>query len=303
MSPLLNSNSAPDIVVKQDVDKQWPLQVHETFVAFVLYWLLFVANDAKAAWRTFRHAASKDWAFTVENIRNLILEYETDGEAQFIPRRGMLLPLREQVKKGGHALRSYTERFTAADDNIEHKPGEALRVLSTSDVRYKRALMWLQRTYIVEQWPAYDPTSDRDEDLPIDLDHIVPQSVFSFDWRNKDRFLEGDAISDNFRWRRSTVGNSLGNFRWLAASDNRKRGKGEYEPLPGNGDLVSNPGDSNSIIVDLLTQPWSKNNIATFQRIIDLRTVELYEKILTESGIENILPPLPDLSTAESATK
>ena len=39
-----------------------------------------------------------------------------------------------------------------------------------------------------------------------------------------------------------------------------------------------------------IPQPWTKDKIATFQRLIDLRTLELYRTILTESGIENILP-------------
>jgi hypothetical protein len=155
------------------------------------------------------------------------------------------------VKCGGHRLRSWAERFTAADGDGESKPGEALRMLPTNRKLMERALMWFQRSYIAEEFPDYDPTSDRDEDLPIDLDHIVPYDAFGFDWRYRASRLkepEEKNISDNFRWGRGIVGNSLGNFRWLAASENRGRGKGAYEPIENNADLVTNPGEWNSII-------------------------------------------------------
>jgi hypothetical protein len=204
-----------------------------------------------------------------------------------MPRREVLSSLREEVKQGNYQLRPWAERFTAVDREGECKPGEALRVLSTNHELVKRALMWLQRTYIAEKFPDYDPTSDRDEDLPIDLDHIVPYDVFGFDWRNRGSRLQEDCISDNFYRQRGTVGNSLGNFRWLATSDNRSRGKGAY--VPNDADLLPNPDDWNKII----QQKWSRDDIATFQRLIDIRTLELYEKLLVESDIENILPPMP----------
>ena len=151
--------------------------------------------------------------------------------------------------------------------------------------------MWLQRAYISEKFPYCDPTSDRDDDLPIDLDHIVPYDVFGFDWRYSDRRLQEEGVTDNFRWQRGTVGNSLGNFRWLAASDNRSRGKGAYVSLGNGADLVPNPDDWNRIIPeDTDKQNWSTEDIATFQRLIDLRTLDLYETLLKNSGIEKILP-------------
>ena len=89
------------------------------------------------------------------------------------------------------------------------------------------------------------PTSDRDEDLPIDLDHIVPVIIFGFDWRYCESRLDSKKYpflkSDNFRWGRGVLGNSLGNFRWVDASDNRSRGKGAFVALDSQGDLVENP--------------------------------------------------------------
>jgi hypothetical protein len=59
--------------------------------------------------------------------------------------------------------------------------------------------------------------------------------------------------------------------------------------LPDNGNLVSNPTEWEKLTSK--DQPWSKEDIATFQRLIDLRTLELYENLLTESGIKELLPP------------
>ena len=261
----------------------------------MLHWLLFVGNDGKAALRAFGHAVDKNksWTFTDESTRNLIEEYEKDGVARFIPRQDVLPNLREEVEQGDHGLRPWAERFTAADRDGERKPGEALRLLSTNRELVKRALMWLQRDYIAKEFTNYDPTSDRDEDLPIDLDHIVPNDIFGFDWRSCESRIQTDAITEDFRKQRSIIGNSLGNFRWFDASENRRRGKGAYVPIEDDADLVPNPHDWNKIIPQgPKEQPWSKDDIATFQRLIDLRTLELYEKLLTESGIETILPPM-----------
>ena len=166
-------------------------------------------------------------------------------------------------------------------------------MLSTNIELIKRALIWLQRDYIVDEFPAYNPLSDRDEDLPFDLDHIVPSDIFGFDWRNRDSRLKQDVICDNFRWQRGLVGNSLGNFRWLSASDNRGRHEGACTPVNSkNGDRVNNHVDWNKIIPqDKNRQLWSKEDIASFQRLIDFRTLDLYEELLVDGGIESILPP------------
>ena len=278
--------------VKRGFEKPWGNDDNEILSAFVLHWLLFVNNDANAAWRVFRHVKEQDWTFGRLALQTLIAECWDEGEAFVLPEGDAIRVLREEVREGTYWLRPWADRFKAADYNDERKPGEALRVLSTHGELQKRALMWLQRDYITEQWKNYDPTSNRDEDLPIDLDHIVPNGIFNFDWRHRNKRLEQEVISDNpdnFRWERGSVGNSIGNFRWLAVSDNRKRGKGKYELLPDNGDLVSNPTEWEKLTSK--DQPWSKEDIATFQRLIDLRTLELYENLLTESGIKELLPP------------
>ena len=108
-------------------------------------------------------------------------------------------------------LRTWAERFTEADKLDAHQPGEALRALSTNNELIKRALMWLQRDYLAERFSDYDPTSGRDEDLPVDLDHVIPSSIFGVDWRLQVKRLDESVNKDNFRAQRNIVGSSLGN--------------------------------------------------------------------------------------------
>lgn len=286
------------IALKRGSSQPWTEDGCKTLRAFVLYWLLFVGDDAKAAWCVFLHAKDEKWVFSQESICDLVAEFEKDGISHFLPRQEALTKLRnevEQVSEEDHRLRPWVERFTACDRDGERNPGEALRILSTNATLIKRALMWLQRSYIAKSFPDFDPTSDRDEDLPIDLDHIIPGNIFGFDWRSRDSRLDLKTYpfldSENFRWGRGVVGNSLGNFRWLDASENRSRGKGAYVPLENNGDLVHNSNEWNKIIPqDTDERLWSKDDVAAFQRLIDMRTLDLYKKLLNDSGIVAILP-------------
>ncbi len=139
------------------------------------------------------------------------------------------------------------------------------------------------------------PTSDRDEDLPVDLDHLIPYDLFGFNWNGgysklHEDIIEDKKISDNFWSFRHTVGNSLGNYRWLASSKNRGRGKNILIPLEKNGDLVANHDDWNVLIREQENgKKWSKEHIANFQRIVDLRTLDLYKRLLIETGIEKLM--------------
>ena len=282
--------------LKSDSDHSWANFDRATFRAFVLYWLFFVYDDSKAAWCAFQHAKDEKWLFSQESVRYLLVEFEKEGIAHYLPKSDLLNKMRTDVmgvNQEDHLLRAWADRFKTADGEGEKKPGEALRVLSTNSAHIKRALMWLQRGYIATKFPNYDPTSDRDEDLPIDLDHIVPSSIFGFDWRYKENRLDLKTYpslgSENFRWGRSVIGNSLGNFRWLDASVNRSRGNGNYVALEGQTDLVKSPDEWNKVIFQNDDKcPWSKDDVATFQRLIDLRTLDLYENLLTESGIETL---------------
>ena len=88
-------------VVKRGADEEWHEDVRDILSAFVLYWLLFVSNDANAAWRAFESVRDKDWTFAEGPIRGLIGYYEAEEEAYLIPRSGTLSDLRNEIEKEG----------------------------------------------------------------------------------------------------------------------------------------------------------------------------------------------------------
>jgi hypothetical protein len=166
-------------------------------------------------------------------------------------------------------------------------------VLSTHSELQKRALIWLQRRYITQTFPHYDPTSTRDDDLPFDIDHAIPRGLFGANWRKvQKRICLSAPDKDHFSDWRSTVGDSLGNLRWLAAADNRGRGMGEIEP--------ERPNDGDQPRIDdyiaraswnelISTEVWTQDEVATFQRLIDARTLLLTEMLMKEGGITDLI--------------
>lgn len=194
-------------------------------------------------------------------------------------------------------LATSAERFSSTDVPVCSSPGEALRVLSTHPERQKRALIWLQRHYITAMFPNYDPTSTRDDDLPFDLDHAIPQSLFGFHGNAKDRVVlsKNDEVL-RFLQMRGTVGNSLGNLRWLAAADNRRRGMRSIEDEPSKGsvqptvdDHICRPSWNKLIPAEGPTRTWTEADVTAFQHLIDSRTLSLINTLMVESGITKLI--------------
>ncbi len=286
---LLLRQSLEDLADRKTINQPDPLPT------FVLFWLLFVADTDKGAWLMFRRHPHVDKTADLPTIPALIRELESEGVSRVLPRRDELTLLREEIRKGNHRLRSWAERFTGADATDERKPGEALRVLTCDRELTKRTLLWLQREYLATSFPDFDPTSNRDEDLPVDLDHLVPESKFGFHWKSRASYISFDDTDENFRHHRSLIGNSLGNFRWLDTSTNRGRGNRELEPLPNNADLLSTSEEWNSLMTQL---PWTIKDVAAFQQLIDLRSIDLIRKLTEDSRLdalaEELLPAVLD---------
>jgi hypothetical protein len=157
-----------------------------------------------------------------------------------------------------------------------------LRVLSANGELIRRALLWLQREYLAVRFQGYDPTSSRDEDLPTDLDHLIPHTKFGEDWRRQQNRLTFNDENENFRHLRWTVGNSLGNYRWLDASDNRSRHADKIEDGADARDSIADLPAWNALIEK---KQWSENDVGAFQRLIDLRSIAVYEKLLDEGRL------------------
>lgn len=272
----------------------WNEEDLEALRAFVLHSMLFVDNHDKAANQAFAMAIDPDWTFGAKTARDLVGTYEREGIARVVPREDTLIALHEEAAGLTNMLRHRSARFEKADTD-DRSGAEALRALATDSGCIKNALLWLQRDYIYEAFPNYDPTSGRDDDMPLDLDHIIPRNLFGFNWGKnvaKQRLAEGND-ADNFWQERHAIGNSLGNYRWLCGRTNRSRGKGRIE-VDGDDrkrfDLIENVAAWNELIPEGAGhQRWTREDVASFQRLIEGRTVALYGTILREG----ILPSLP----------
>lgn len=284
-------NGLVDVLLLFSVKKKseaWLPADGKLLIAFVLHWLFFVGQDDKAAWEAYRQAKNNEWCFGRESVGKLIADFQREDTSNPLPSHEQIAKLRRRVDERPQNLNAWAERFTGADDD-KHRPGDALRNLSTNREKIMRALLWLQRGYISERFPNYDPTSGRDEDLPIDLDHIVPQAAFGFTWSDRKGRLDEAFHTDNFRHQRSLVGNSLGNFRWISSTENRSRQHGKFESLGAEVDFVTGSDDEwNSLNpgVDGSQKQWGKDEVARFQYLIDQRTLYLYERLVKDSGIE-----------------
>jgi hypothetical protein len=281
---------------KRGEASSWNGADRSALIAFVLYWLLFVGYDDKASYRTFVELESKNWAFGERSVASLLRHFEAEGIARCAPRPDDWQGLTEEVQQRGCKLATWAERFSSKDDPGHPSPGEALRMLSTHSESQKRLLIWMQRRYITRTFPHYNPTSTRDDDLPFDLDHAIPQSLFGFHWSNAAKRVElSTSDMDKFRDLRRVVGDSLGNLRWLAASDNRGRGmgrieeerldEGEQRPLDDHIDRSS----WNKLIVEGGSRAWTDHDVAAFQRLIDTRTLVLVKLIMEQGGIANLI--------------
>ena len=258
--------------------------------AFVLYWLLFVTDNDKAAYTAFRVDRMASGGWSRASLQELSGVLEEEGSAMFAPRIEQVATARLEVEAGNHILRTWSERFASLDsvDSGDHKRGDALRILSTDPERIKRVLLWLQRDYLSANYCHYDPTSNRDEDLPVDLDHLIPNSKFGFHWKSRGSHLGFDDHEENFRGWRGTIGNSLGNYRWLDAADNRSRGNRQIETSEGDAFNILHAERWNQLIEH---KCWDSDDVANFQKLIDLRTLDLYEQIVTGARIDAVLPP------------
>jgi hypothetical protein len=272
---------------------KWNGEDRETLIAFALYWLLFVSNDAKAANYSFEVAQVGTWCFGKNAIAKLLRYLETGRAARHAPRTDDWPSLRKEVQERGSTLAGWGERFISRDVDGHANPGEALRILSTNRELIKRVLIWVQRNYVARIFPHYDPTSTRDDDLPFDLDHVFPKALFGANLTKfRDRIHLTQIEKKAFENQRKTVGDSLGNFRWLAAGDNRRRGKQDIEAeLPSDGDLpslhdhIDRP--SWNFLINL--EAWEEAHIKIFQKLIDCRTLKITENLMSESGITGLI--------------
>ena len=290
----------------------WEGKDRNALTAFALHWLCFVEKEAKASEHCYGAAIAEGWTFGPGAIACLMRGLERDGAARKAPRRHEWDGFEGQAAGRGSRLASWEERFISVKQDDGADTGLAVRVLSTNRELIRRALLWLQRTYISASSPNYDPTSTRDDDLPFDLDHAIPYEIYGANWQTVWRRLQGsdlpEDVRESFRHKRNEIGDSLGNFRWLEASLKRARQNNKLEdewtkqPLV---DDVDRQSTKHPVVDDLDRHDWnaliekdrwSQEDIATFQRMIDSRTIRLAKRYVEESGISDLLAVADSMS-------
>ena len=130
---------------------------------------------------------------------------------------------------------------------------------------------------------------------------MIPRKKFGQDWRPQQRCLAFIDAKENFRDLRWAVGNPLGNYRWLHASDNRSRGADTLDPGDAERDFIEDVPAWNVLIE---RSSWNQDDVAAFQRLIDLRSLAIYQALLVQ-GRRDIFasgdPPGLGSSAATSA--
>lgn len=239
--------------------------------SFVLWWLLFVDNEQRAARRIF--AAAREGQPL--DLSALVRAITADGEAaRPVLSRAECAGVLASIAPDTDLL-AWDKRF-GDRDHLRHWADDRR-------IRH-RALMWLQRDQLA-QWPetiGFDPTSDNEDDMPIEFDHLIPQARWAFHW--SDSRVEGKELV-GFRQGRWHCGNAIGNFRILTSSRNAARGDAQLNDV----DVAQPDLSDDGALWIALSAPdrvtWSAGDIRAFQFVTQRRTLRLYARLVEESGI------------------
>jgi len=164
----------------------------------------------------------------------------------------------------------------------------------------KHLLLWVQRFWVQSRYPKeLIFLSGQDEDtVPYDYDHLVPQSNWS-NFQGIDHRKLTDCKGFENLWQRRSLGNSIGNYRVMDASENRERGD---TPLA---DLLDKKSDWENYALDLdgdikmyweSASPvgddrwvWDDTRVLSFQWAVEARVISLYEKFLAGANFKKLM--------------
>ena len=176
----------------------------------------------------------------------------------------------------------------------------------------RKVLPWLQREYIVEAFPGYQPLSDHEDDLPYDVDHICPYA----DWGNwysvRDRIdtIKGvSGLEQKMRDGRDAVGNGIGNLRLVSASDNRGDRDADISVKMPFAIKAETSGKDRADMARFAFPPedrvlweqvsrsgevgkrqWDEARLAAFQQAVEQRAAWLYNRFYNELGYAAWVP-------------
>jgi hypothetical protein len=219
-------------------------------IRFVMFWLLCSRNDDKISALCFTRVRESG-------------EHEISLRALFSAIREDSSLSRELVKPDEMARilvgekrewRSLIHRIEKLEPPVEPPAAEMVERWWRDQNNF---LPWMQRAYLDAAFPEYDPTADREDDTPHDVDHMVPYSDWGFDWRWRDQRLpdESEDSRKSLRWVRVEIGNGIGN-KWLVdGSINRSWGDISFtEKLECIKEYIKKAADPSEALLDVFEE-------------------------------------------------
>lgn len=272
-------------------------------VRLALYWMQWVSDPAKASKIAFK---------VIKEQQNSLAEQEHALGSiiyQALVREGVGLPLQtpEAIRSLGFrdSVIANPEKPLVGHSRFHTNPdeSEANRLVREFYRRWWRPwtyhhsmLLWCQREYVI-RLPG-DPMAGMEEDTPYDFDHILPYAQWGA-WtgaKEGKRLLEFLADNDAYH----VIGNGIGNVRVWVASGNRSDGDASPKiKRPTDGDAAEKWMKDSAIIDSDWTfwescspedeskkKVWDHGRALAFQRAVEHRTFDLYERLYTDAGFK-----------------
>jgi len=273
-------------------------------VRFALFWHLCVTDPGTAGWHAMKCLTSR----TRVSGSDAMFPWQALMEVLVGENPSAVELVRPNVVEayGKHppssTLRGWNERFGRVTEGAKFE----LSAQSLFQQWWKAAgiLLWLQRQYFNKEFGNYDPTSEREEDSPVDLDHIQPKAAFDFHFTGHNTRFEIEVTSADrtaFRHGRRLLGDSIGNYRWVSFSVNRADGDCPIKEKLAVDDAAP-PAPSRPSLADCRIHPgsrelwncasgppdkrWTTDRIKTWQSAVEERAVQLYKEFWWEAGFE-----------------
>lgn len=268
-------------------------------IRFALFWHVFGWNNEKAARWAFEYLQSVEDAtrFPGFALYQQLVGNRDDLCACALIDAGEFTKLLSD-KEHGPSWRTDRERFGEGKERNE--------VGAHWWWSGRKVLPWLQREYIVEAFPGYQPLSDHEDDLPYDVDHVCSWADCG-DWvsiKKRIEALDGKpALLKRMQDGRDAVGNGIGNLRLVDASTNKGDQDADISVKmefliktkaseKDNADTTKfgfPPEDrllweqvSRSGKVE--TRQWDEHRLAAFQQAVEKRATWLYSRFYHELG-------------------
>jgi hypothetical protein len=274
----------------------------EDILRFIMYWQLCVLDPKKASVIAFKHLKGNTVFpyFPAKEVYKALV----DGNAAIqIIAPDTILELKNGVvytPSGVSKLRGW-QRFSIKPETIENER-QVMQLYQRWWGNINRhihpLLLWLQRETV--SGFGVSPVAGREEDTPYDYDHICPSKHWA-DWTGESG-NEGSLMKfvENINDGRGHVyiGNSIGNIRVWDSSKNRGDGddapskKLKFDDEKECAELLRLSAiDPSQIegwkVCSEGVRSWSGERALAFQRVVEQRAFDLYQKYYNDLGFSS----------------